>query len=187
MILGQLKKGENQAKWRVLALKMLKSKCQSGRGSDDSWQKWFSNPSFYDIVDNTSHSTKYATIMVSSDCLAVVLGRFHEKKLLFFWILWGGEGLAQIFCHFLGPRGPLIEPSIPVPSAPIFPEVIDELKHCRQASGTPKPYIFWKPMMSAIQIRTKIQTQRQRQIKEKPETPMMWYIFEKEMTKGFWM
>ena len=118
MILGQFKKGENQAKWRVLALKMLKSKCQSGRGSDDSWQKWFSNPSFYDIVDNTSHSTKYATIMVSSDCLAVVLGRFHEKKLLFFWILskWGGEGLAQIFCHFLGPRGPLIEPSSVHPS-----------------------------------------------------------------------
>ena len=47
--------------------------------------------------------------------------------------------------EFLGPRGPLIEPSIPVPSrpstrppAPIFPEFIDELKHCCQASGNPQ-------------------------------------------------
>ena len=58
-----------------------------------------------------------------------------------------------------------------------------------------KPYIFWKLMMSAIQIQTKIQIQRQihrqiqiqRQIKGKPMTTMMWYIFEKEMTKGFWI
>ena len=52
------------------------------------------------------------------------------------------------------------------PSATIFPEFIDELKHCRQASGALKPCIFWKPMMSAIQNRTKIQiqTQIQRQI-----------------------
>ena len=62
-----------------------------------------------------------------------------------------------------------------------------------------KPYIFWKLTMSAIQIRTKIQIQRQthrqihrqiqrqRQIKGKPMTPMMWYIFEKEMTKAFWL
>ena len=49
-----------------------------------------------------------------------------------------------------------------------------------------KLYIFWKLMMSAIQIQTKIQIQRkiqgqiqrQRQIKGKPITPMMWYIFE---------
>ena len=52
-------------------------------------------------------------------------------------------------CRFLGPRGPLIEPSIPVrPSfhlyAPIFPEFIDELKHCRQASGTPQIAYFMK-------------------------------------------
>ena len=50
---------------------------------------------------------------------------------------------------FLGPRGPLIEPSIPVrpsvhPSAQIFPEFIDELKHCRQASGTPQTIHFLK-------------------------------------------
>ena len=50
--------------------------------------------------------------------------------------------------RFLGPRGPLIEPSIPVPStrppATIFPEFIDELKHCRQASGTPQIVYFLK-------------------------------------------
>ena len=48
---------------------------------------------------------------------------------------------------FLGPRGPLIEPSIPVhPSRPaaIFPELIDELKHCRWASGTPQIVYFLK-------------------------------------------
>ena len=48
---------------------------------------------------------------------------------------------------FLGPRGPLIEPSISVPStrpARIFPEFIDELKHCRQASGTPQIIYFLK-------------------------------------------
>ena len=49
---------------------------------------------------------------------------------------------------FLGPRGPLIEPS-PVrpsvhPSATIFPEFIYELKHCRQASGTPQIVYFLK-------------------------------------------
>ena len=57
--------------------------------------------------------------------------------------------------------------------------------------GPLKPYIFWKPMMLAIQIRTKIQIQtqiqRQRQIKEEPETPMLWYVFEQEMKKGFWI
>ena len=54
---------------------------------------------------------------------------------------------------FLGPRGPLIEPSIPVhpsvrppvrPPATIFPEFIEELKHCRQASGTPQIAYFMK-------------------------------------------
>ena len=45
---------------------------------------------------------------------------------------------------FLGPRGPLIEPSSVHPSAPIFPEFIDELKHCRQASGTPQIAYFMK-------------------------------------------
>ena len=55
--------------------------------------------------------------------------------------------------EFLGPRGPLIEPSIPVhpsvhpsvrPPATIFPEFIDELKQCRQASGTPQIAYFMK-------------------------------------------
>ena len=58
----------------------------------------------------------------------------------------------------------------PVPSCPatIFPEFINELKHCRQASGTPQiVYIFWKPMMSAIQIQTKIQIQIQRKYKDR--------------------
>ena len=52
---------------------------------------------------------------------------------------------------FLGPRGPLIEPLIAVPSVrpstpstPIFPEFIDELKQCRQASGTPQIAYFMK-------------------------------------------
>ena len=52
---------------------------------------------------------------------------------------------------FLGPRGPLIEPLIAVPSVrpsppstPIFPEFIDELKQCRQASGTPQIVYFIK-------------------------------------------
>ena len=50
---------------------------------------------------------------------------------------------------FLGPRGPLIEPSIPVhpstsPPATIFPEFIDELQHCPQASGTPQIVCFLK-------------------------------------------
>ena len=47
---------------------------------------------------------------------------------------------------FLGPRGPLTEPSIssPVSHATIFPEFIDELKHCRQASGTPQLVYFLK-------------------------------------------
>ena len=41
-----------------------------------------------------------------------------------------------------------MEPSIPirppVPSAPIFPEFIDEPKLCRQASGTPQTVYFLK-------------------------------------------
>ena len=54
---------------------------------------------------------------------------------------------------FLGPRGPLIEPSSVRPSVRppvrppvrnIFPKFIDELKHCRQASGTPKTIYFLK-------------------------------------------
>ena len=52
----------------------------------------------------------------------------------------------RTYCNFLGPRGPLIEPS-PVrpsvhPSATIFPKFIDELKDCRQASGTPQTIYF---------------------------------------------
>ena len=86
---------------------------------------------------------------------------------------------------------------LPVPSRPTtnFPEFIDEPQHCRQASGTPQTVFFWKLMMSAIQIWTKIQIQRQIhgqilrqiQIKEKLMTPMMSHIFENEMTKGFWI
>ena len=54
---------------------------------------------------------------------------------------------------FSGPRGPLIEPSIPVhpsvhpsvrPPTTIFPEFIDELKQCRKASGTPQIAYFMK-------------------------------------------
>ena len=78
--------------------------------------------------------------------------------------------------------------------APIFPEFIEV-----SPQGPLKSYIFWKPMMSAIQIWTKIQiqrqiqryiqrqTQRQRQINGEEETPMVWYIFEKVMTTGFWV
>ena len=48
--------------------------------------------------------------------------------------------------QFLGPRGPLVEPSIspPVPSATIFPEFRDELKLYRQVSGTPQTIHFLK-------------------------------------------
>ena len=46
---------------------------------------------------------------------------------------------------FLGPRGSLIQPSIPVrPPALIFPEFTDDLKYCRQASGTPQIVYFLK-------------------------------------------
>ena len=46
---------------------------------------------------------------------------------------------------FLGPRGSLIQPSIPVrPPALIFPEFTDDLKYCRQASGTPQIVYFFK-------------------------------------------
>ena len=47
---------------------------------------------------------------------------------------------------FLGPRGPLVEPSISPSTrpAPIFPEFIDELYHCRQAPGTPQTIYFVK-------------------------------------------
>ena len=60
---------------------------------------------------------------------------------------------VELFIVFLGPRGPLIEPSIPVhpsvrppvrPPATIFPKFIDELKHCHQASGTPQIVYFLK-------------------------------------------
>ena len=56
--------------------------------------------------------------------------------------------LKNIFLkYFLGPRGPLVEPSISPstrPPATIFPEFIDELKHFRQASGTPQIVHFLK-------------------------------------------
>ena len=62
---------------------------------------------------------------------------------------WQGWIFQILKRTFLGPRGPLIEPSISVrppvhPSAPIFPKFIDELKHCRQVSGTPKTVYFLK-------------------------------------------
>ena len=61
--------------------------------------------------------------------------------------------MCSVNWALLGPRGPLIEPSIPVrpsvrppvrPPATIFPEFIDELKQCRQASGTPQIAYFMK-------------------------------------------
>jgi len=52
--------------------------------------------------------------------------------------------LFVFYFLFLGQRGPLIEPSSVHPSATIFPEFIDELKHCRQASGTPQIIYFLK-------------------------------------------
>ena len=67
------------------------------------------------------------------------------------------------------------------PSATIFPEFIDELQHCPQASGTPQIVYFLKahgvsyPNLDKItnaKLRQR-QIQRQRQIKGKPETPMM--------------
>ena len=89
---------------------------------------------------------------------------------------------------FLGPRRPLIQPSISVPSTrprQNFPEFIDELKHCRQASGTPQIIYFlkaiqiWTKIQIQIQIQRQIQIQiqRQRQIKGEAETPMVWYIY----------
>ena len=93
---------------------------------------------------------------------------------------------VQYFSVFLGPRGPLVEPSMspsrPVhPSATIFPEFIDELEHCPQASGTPQTVYFMKADDVSYPIQTKIQIQRQiqiqiqiqKQIKGKPMTPMM--------------
>ena len=57
----------------------------------------------------------------------------------------------NVYHIFLGPRGPLVEPSMsvhpsrpPVPSATIFPEFIDELQHCHQASGAPHIVFFLK-------------------------------------------
>ena len=87
--------------------------------------------------------------------------------------------VKQLFHVFLGPRGPLIEPLSVHPSRPpatIFPEFIDELKHCRQASGTPQIVYFLKahdvsyPNSDKIQIQTQIQRQlqRQKQIKGLP-------------------
>ena len=99
-------------------------------------------------------------------------------------------------CNFLGPQGPLIEPSIPVhppvhPSAPIFPEFIDELKQCRQASGTSQIVYFLKAhdvrypnsdkytnTNTNTETNTKTKTN-----KRKPDTSMMRYIFEKERPK----
>ena len=77
------------------------------------------------------------------------------------------------------PRGPLIEPSIPVPSATIFPKFIDELKNCRQASRTPKTVYFLKghdvsypdsDKNTNTNIKTNTKTETN---KGQPETPMM--------------
>ena len=89
---------------------------------------------------------------------------------------------------FLGPRGPLIEPSIPVrpsvhPSAQIFPEFIDELKHCRQASGTPQIVYFpnahdvrYPNLDRYTNTNTKTETNtntKTKTNKRKPDTSMM--------------
>ena len=73
---------------------------------------------------------------------------------------------------FLGPQGPLVEPSM---SRPPVRNNFSVRHHVPL-----KPHILSKLMMSAIQTRTKIQikktntkTERQRQIKGKPMTPMM--------------
>ena len=99
--------------------------------------------------------------------------------------LFASKGILEKYLFlFLGPRGPLIEPLPVHPStrpATIFHELIDELKHCRQASGTPKIVYFLKaddvsyPNSDKIQIQTQIQRQiqRQRQIKGLPMTPMV--------------
>ena len=86
--------------------------------------------------------------------------------------------------QFLGPRGTLIEPLIPVrpsfhPSAPISPEFIDELKHwhCRQASWTPQIVHFWKPKMSVSKFGENSNT-------ETTELCMMLYVFGKVVTIG---
>ena len=65
------------------------------------------------------------------------------------WFLFRLQLGLLITGWFLGPRGPLVEPSIsPVhpsrPPATIFPEFIDELQHCPQASGTPQIVYFLK-------------------------------------------
>ena len=86
---------------------------------------------------------------------------------------------------FLGPQGPLIEPLISVPSvhpsAPIFPEFIDELKHCRQASGTPQIAYFMKAddvsypnSNTETNTKTNTETNTKTEIdKEEAETPMV--------------
>ena len=62
--------------------------------------------------------------------------------------LFASKGILEKYLFlFLGPRGPLIEPLPVHPStrpATIFHELIDELKHCRQASGTPQMVYFLK-------------------------------------------
>ena len=87
---------------------------------------------------------------------------------------------------FLGPRGSLIQPSIPVrPPALIFPEFTDDLKYCRQASGTPQIVYFLKThdvsylnsdknfKQRQMQRQIHRQMQRQIQIKGEAETPMV--------------
>ena len=62
--------------------------------------------------------------------------------------LFASKGILEKYLFlFLGPRGPFIEPLPVHPStrpATIFHELIDELKHCRQASGTPQMVYFLK-------------------------------------------
>ena len=67
--------------------------------------------------------------------------------------------------------------------------------HCRQASGTPQIIYFLKAddvrypnSDKNTNTNTKTETNTKTKTnKGKPDTSMMWYIFEKEMTKGFWI
>ena len=88
---------------------------------------------------------------------------------------------------------PPVRPSVLRPPATISP--------CRQTSGTPQTTYFQKAYdvsypnseensntETNTETNTKANTekiQRRRQIKGEAETPVVWCIFEKVMTKGF--
>ena len=150
---------------------------------------WLLEADFCHLNEVTAHSPYWPSFF------------FH----LSFRLQWGDRSYRPSFS--LGPRGPLIEPSISVPS--VHPSYNKFSWVHRWAETLPsglrdplKSYIFWKPLMSAIQIRIiqiqgqiqrqiqrqiqiqiQRQIQRQRQIKGKPDTPMMWYISERRWQK----